>query len=55
MPDAYYLACFYKMHIEFLLSHIYLHLDNSKLWKQCQSVREEMLGADMQFRKNRAA
>ena len=40
---AYLLACFYEKHLKFLTSHIYFHLDDSKLWKQHQSVSEEMM------------
>ena len=47
---VYFLACFYEMHLKFLLSHIHFHLNDSKLWKQNQSVSEEMMWADMQFR-----
>ena len=37
------LACFYEKHLTFLRSHIYFHLDNSELWKQYQSVSQEMM------------
>ena len=47
---AYLLACFYEIHLKFILSRIYFHLDDCKLWKQYQSVSEEMMGADVQFR-----
>ena len=40
---AYLLACFYEKHLKFLPSHIYFHLDDSELWKQYQSVSQEML------------
>ena len=41
---AYLLACFYeKKYLKFLTSHIYFHLDDSELWKQYQSVRQEMM------------
>ena len=40
---AYLLACFYEKHLKFLTSHIYFHLDNSELWKQYQSVSQEMM------------
>ena len=41
---AYLLACFYEIDLKFLLSHIYFHLDDSELWKQYQSVSQEMMG-----------
>ena len=41
---AYLLACFYEIHLKFLTSHIYFHLDDSKLWKQYQSISHEMMG-----------
>ena len=47
---AYFVPCFYEIHLKFLLSHVYFHLDDSKLWKQYQSVSEEMMGEDMRFR-----
>ena len=37
------LACFYEKHLTFLTFHIYFHLDNSELWKQYQSVSQEMM------------
>ena len=37
------LACFYKKPFKFLTCHIYLHLDNSALWKQYQFVSQEMM------------
>ena len=37
------LACFYEKHLKFITSHIYFHLDNSELWKQYQSVSQEMM------------
>ena len=40
---AYLLACFYEKHLKFLTYHIYFHLDNSELWKQYQSVSQEMM------------
>ena len=40
---AYLLACFYKKHVKFFASRIYFHLDNSELWKQYQSVNQEMM------------
>ena len=40
---AYLLACFYEKHLKFLTSRIYFHLDDSELWKQCQSVSQEMM------------
>ena len=40
---AYLLACSYEKHLKFLTSHIYFHLDNSELWKQYQSVSQEMM------------
>ena len=43
-------TCFYKIHLKFILSHIYFHLDDCELLKQYQFVSEEMMGADMQFR-----
>ena len=51
----YLLACFYEIHLKFLLSLIYFHLDNSELWKQHQSVNEEMMGTDTRFRNSWAA
>ena len=41
---AHLLACFYDIQLKFLTSHIYFHLDDSELWKQYQSVRQEMMG-----------
>ena len=41
---AYLLACFYEIHLKFLTSHIYFHLDDSELWKQYQSLSQEMMG-----------
>ena len=48
---AYFLVCFYVIilnflgdNLKFLTSHIYFHLDDSKLWKQYQSVSQEMMG-----------
>ena len=38
------LACFYEIHLKFLTSHIYFHLEDSELWKPYQSVRQEMIG-----------
>ena len=40
---AYLLACFYEKYLKFLTSHIYFHLDASELWKQYQSVSQEMM------------
>ena len=40
---VYLLACFYEKHLKFLTSHICFHLDNSELWKQYQSVSQEMM------------
>ena len=40
---AYLLAYFYEKHLKFLTSHIYFHLDDSELWKQYQSVSQEMM------------
>ena len=40
---AYLLACFYAKHLKSLTSHIYFYLDNSKRWKQCNSVSQEMM------------
>ena len=37
------LACFYEKHLKFRTFHIYFHLDNSELWKQYQSVGQEMM------------
>ena len=39
----YLLACFYEKHLKFLARHIYFHLDDSQLWKQYQSVSQEMM------------
>ena len=41
---AYLLACFYEIHLKFLTSHIYFHLDDSELWKQYHSLSQEMMG-----------
>ena len=41
---AHLLACFYEIHLKFLTSHIYFHLDDSELWKQYQSVSQKMMG-----------
>ena len=41
---AYLLACFYEIHLKFLTSRIYFHLDDFELWKQYQSVSQEMMG-----------
>ena len=32
------------MHLKFLTSHIYFRLDDFELWKQYQSVSQEMIG-----------
>ena len=40
---AYLLACFYEKHFKFLTSHIYFLLGDSELWKQYQSVNQEMM------------
>ena len=40
---AYVLACFYEKHLKFLTSHIYFRFDDSELWKQYQSVSQEMM------------
>ena len=48
--NAYLPACFYVIHLKFLTSHIYFHLDNSKLWTKYQSLSQEMIGADMGHR-----
>ena len=37
------------MHLKFLTSHIYFHLDDSELWKQNQSVIQEMMGQICDF------
>ena len=42
--NAYLLACVYEIHLIFLTSHIYFHLDDSELWKQYQSLSQEMMG-----------
>ena len=42
--NAYLLACVYEIHLIFLTSHIYFHLDDSELWKQYQSLSQEMIG-----------
>ena len=42
--NAYLLACFYGIHLKFFTSHIYFHLDDSELWKQYQSLSQEMMG-----------
>ena len=47
-PHTYLLL--HDIHLKFLLSHIYFHLDDSELWKQYQSVSQEMMEVDMQFR-----
>ena len=41
---AYLQACFFEIHLKFLTSHIYFHLDDSELWKPYQSVSPEMMG-----------
>ena len=42
---TYLLACFlHEIHLKFPLSHIYFHLGNSELWKQYQSVSQEIMG-----------
>ena len=41
---AHLLACFYEIHLKFLTSQSYFHLDDSELWKQYQSVSQEMMG-----------
>ena len=38
------LAYFYEIHLKFLTSHIYFHLDDSELWKRYQSVSQDMMG-----------
>ena len=45
--NAYLLACFYGIHLKFYTSHIYFHLDDSELWKQHQSLSQEVMGPDM--------
>ena len=40
---AYLVACFYEKHLKFLTSHICFHLDDSELWKQYESVSQEMM------------
>ena len=40
---AYLLACFYEKHLKFLTSHIYFYLDSFELWKQYQTVSQEMM------------
>ena len=37
-------ACFNEIHLQFLTSHIYFHLDDSELRKQYQSLSHEMMG-----------
>ena len=32
-----------QKHLKFRTSHIYFHLDHSELWKQYQSVSQEMM------------
>ena len=39
---AYLLACFSEKHLKFLTSHIYLHLNDSKLWKQYLEMMEHI-------------
>ena len=39
---AYLLACFYKKYLKYLTSDIYFYLDDSELWKQYQSLSQEM-------------
>ena len=41
---AHLVVCFYEIHLKFLTSHIYFHLDDSELWKRYQSVSQEMIG-----------
>ena len=41
---AHLLDSFYEIHLKFLTSHIYFHLDDSELWKQYQSVSQKMMG-----------
>ena len=51
---VYLLAYFYEIHLRFLTSHIYFHLDDCD--KPYQSSSREMDdGADMRFRNSRAA
>ena len=40
----YFLVCFYQIHLKFLTSHIYFYLGDSKLWKQYQSLSQEIMG-----------
>ena len=47
---AYLLACFYEKHLKFLTSHIYFYVDNSELWKQYQSLSQEMMEQIFRFR-----
>ena len=51
---AYLLACFYEIHLRFLTSHIYFHLDDCDKPYQ-SSTREMDDGADKRFRNSRAA
>ena len=41
--QAYKLACFYEIHVKFFTFYNYFHLDDSVLWKQYQSVSQEMM------------
>ena len=49
MPNL--LAFFYEIHLRFLTSDIYFHLDDSELWKQYQPVSQEMMEQICDFEK----
>ena len=40
---TYLLGCFYEKQLKYLISHIYIYLDDSELWKQYHSVNQEMM------------
>ena len=42
MPTCW--LAFHDIHLQFLTSHNYFHLDDSELWKQYQSLSQEMIG-----------
>ena len=44
LPSSCLLASLLSWDLKLLTSHIYFHLDDSKLWKQYQSLSQVMMG-----------
>ena len=44
LPSSCLLASLLSWDLKFLTSHIYFHLDDSRLWKQYQSLSQEIKG-----------